>query len=61
MQTLDPDEPEDVAATFDIATQLAQEIVYENDEGPYGETPKQRWTRMRDWVFANLQRPHEQI
>src|SRR5581483_3714094 len=32
MSNLDPDEPNDVAAAFDIAHQLAQEIVWVNDE-----------------------------
>lgn len=56
MSELDPEEPEDVAAEFDIATCLAKEIVYENDEaGPWrGETPEQRWTRVRAWVASKI-------
>ncbi len=54
MQKLDPTEPDDVAAAFDIAPQLAREIVYENDEGWHNETPEQRWVRMRKWVAAQI-------
>ncbi len=56
MQDVDPDEPDQVAAMFNIATQLAQEIVYHNDEGGmYGETTVHRWQRMRAWVAAQIQ------
>lgn len=51
---LDPENSEEVAETFGIAEALAKEIVWENDEGRYGETPKQRWQRIRKWVAANL-------
>lgn len=55
MSTLDPEEPRMVAAAFDIAHQLAAEIAYMNDEVTYyTETPEQRWTRMREWVAAQI-------
>lgn len=54
---LDPDDPEPVAKTFDIATCLAQEVVYWNDEGGWRETPEQRWQRMRDWVAKKIKEP----
>jgi hypothetical protein len=55
MSSLDPDEPEDVAAAFDIAEPMAREIVYMNDEyGAYKETPEHRWTRMRAWVAKQI-------
>lgn len=55
MTDLDPNEPEGVAAAFDIASPLAREIVYWNDEGgDYQETPEQRWQRMRDWVARQI-------
>jgi len=55
MSKLDPEEPESVAAAFNIAPQLAQEIVWENDEaGAHNETPEQRWQRMRNWVARNI-------
>lgn len=47
----------DVGEAFGIARALAAEIAYENDDdfgyGPRGETPAQRWQRMRAWVRRN--------
>ena len=57
-QSLDPEDYEAVANTFDIAHQLAQEIVYMNDEFTSLETPEQRWKRMRQWV-SSLVKPIE--
>lgn len=54
MTELDPGEPVDVAAAFNIAEQLAREIVYENDEGGWKETAEERWTRMRKWVAGKI-------
>ena len=55
MKEIDPEDPPQVAAAFDIAECLAQEIVYKNDEdGYYGETPEQRWIRMRAWVVKQI-------
>jgi len=54
MSKIDPEDPPQVAAAFDIAHQLAQEIVYENDEWSHGETPEQRWVRMRKWVASYI-------
>lgn len=51
---LDPEDDEDTrkaARMFDIADQLALEVVYMNDEGSWGsETPEERWVRMRNWA-----------
>lgn len=68
MSKIDPEEPEQVAAAFDIAEPLAREIVYMNDEyyhGIWNEstkrydaiTPEQRWTKMRAWVAAQITAP----
>ena len=55
MADIDPEDPPQVASAFDIAECLAQEVVYENDEGSWQkETPEQRWTRMRKWVAAKI-------
>jgi hypothetical protein len=58
---LDIHDGEEVGAALGIARALACEIAYENDEcgpsrwqAPAGETPAQRWQRMRDWVAKNL-------
>lgn len=55
MQHIDPECPDQVASVFDIAECLAQEVVYENDEGSwYDETPEKRWIRMRAWVQSKV-------
>lgn len=62
---IDPDEPEQVAAAFDIAPQLAAEVVYMNDEycdDRWDDTAKcfvplsaeEMWTKMRAWVSAQI-------
>lgn len=46
---------EQVANAFGIAHQLAQEVVYMNDEaGWHDETPEKRWHRMRTWVQRHI-------
>ncbi len=57
MQNIDPEEPEQVAAAFDIAEQLAREITYENDDYHYSK-PEQRWKHMRAWVEKHI-KPEE--
>lgn len=58
--TLEPDDTCDypkLGDTFNIAAPLAQEVMYENDEGgPYAvtETPEQRWERVRKWAAAQI-------
>lgn len=56
MADIDPDDSRSVAGIFGVATALAKEIVFENDEnGPYlPETPAERWARMRKWVSDQL-------
>ena len=49
-----------LAGHFRIATSLAAEIVFENDEAhrwKRRETPGQRWTRMRAWVDTQIVSP----
>lgn len=55
MGTIDPEDCDTVAATFGVATVLAQEVAYENDEdGSFSETPEQRFKRMRRWTELHL-------
>lgn len=55
MKGIDPEDYETVAAKFGISRALAQEIVYMNDEGTWGnETPEERFTRMRKWIEGEL-------
>lgn len=56
MDDIDPEDPDQVASVFDIAPQLAREIVNENDEYYRNETPEQRWERMRVWVASKIRR-----
>lgn len=61
--TLEPDDVTDhdkLGATFDIAHQLAAEVMYENDEGFHSyphreETPEERWARMRKWAAEQIE------
>lgn len=60
MTTVDPEDYSTVAATFGIASALAQEIAYENDEvGCRDETPEMRWERVRKWVVSNIVAPEQ--
>lgn len=43
-----------LAAEFDVAECLVQEIEWMNDEGAYNETTESRWQRMRNWVVSQL-------
>ena len=51
---VDENSPEEVGDLIGIAHQLAADIAFENDELGHGETPEQRWVRMRQWVAENL-------
>lgn len=68
MSKIDPEDPPQVAAAFNIAEQLAQEIVYMNDEYFADRwddaaklnvdlTPEERWVKMRDWVKSIIRSP----
>lgn len=60
MSALDPEDPEGVGVTFGISETMAREIVFVNDEnGPWRETPANRWKRMRAWVDAQVRSPSE--
>lgn len=50
LEHIDPEDYELVAANFNIAEQLAREVVYQNDEGCSRMTPEQRWTEMHSWA-----------
>lgn len=54
LQKINPKDYDSVSKIFDIAPALAREIVYENDEGWYRDTPESRWRRMRNWVSAQI-------
>ena len=60
MTNIDPEDPEQVGAAFGIATCLAQEVVYMNDEYYDAriliETPEKRWERMRAWTQKQIEK-----
>lgn len=55
MKNIDPEDSDTVAGVFDIAPQLAREIVYLNDEG-YFKSPAERYQYMRKWVAEQINR-----
>jgi hypothetical protein len=52
--TLDTYDYDDLGVKFNIAHQLAQEVMYENDEGHWKETPEERWARVRRWAVKQI-------
>lgn len=57
MEGIDPEDYQSVARVFGIASALAREIVYMNDEGSWGsETPAARFQRMRAWVAEAIKK-----
>jgi hypothetical protein len=57
MTPIDPEDRDSVANTFGISPALAAEIMYLNDEWPYRETPKDRFSRMRAWIASEIKTP----
>lgn len=51
----DIENTEPLAQELNIADQLAREIVFENDEAVWGETPEKRWERMRAWAKSHIE------
>ena len=58
MSKIDPEDYEAIAAAFGIPHQLAQEIMYLNDEALWRSTPEERFAKMKNWIESNL-RPVE--
>ena len=55
LETVDDEDHEAVASLFGVPHALACEIMWMNDEaGPYDETPRARWERMRRWIVRNI-------
>ncbi len=57
LAAIDPEDPDQVGNAFDIAPCLAQEIEFINDDDfgcDHGETPAQRWQRVRKWVAEKI-------
>lgn len=51
---LDPYDYQSLGDEFNIAHQLAQEVMFMNDQGTWkrNESPEDRWLRMRNWAAA---------
>ena len=58
MAEIDPEDYERVAEAFGIPHQLAQEIMFMNDEGWGNVQPELRFQQMKKWIEDNL-RPVE--
>lgn len=54
MESIDPEAHEIVASTFGIPDALACEIMFENDEVCFRETPEERYARIRKWVESKI-------
>lgn len=55
LRAIDPHDRDQVGEAFGVASALAAEIAFENDEGGWlQETPEQRWLRMRAWIQERL-------
>lgn len=54
LEVLDPEDYETIGIELGIAHQLAQEIVYQNDEVAARDTPEERWTRIHNWALRHL-------
>ncbi|VII92403.1 MULTISPECIES: hypothetical protein [unclassified Pseudomonas] len=54
MSVIDAHCRETVSGAFRIAPAMAAEVVFENDECGWNETPEQRWQRMRKWIGSHI-------
>jgi hypothetical protein len=54
LDRVDTYDAEDLGAMFDIASQLAQEVMFVNDEQCYGLTAEERWHQIRRWAERHL-------
>lgn len=51
---LDTEDYEQLGGAFDIAHQLAQEVMYVNDECGWQPSPEERWVLVRAWAERQL-------
>lgn len=58
VSNLDSEDGEAVGQALGVASALARELAYVNDEeGSYTETPGARWERVRSWVARHIAAP----
>lgn len=55
IDSMDADDYDALAKSFGIAHQIAREVMFENDECNWQETPEVRWQRMRAWALSHVQ------
>lgn len=52
---IDPEDHDALAKKFNVATCMIQEIEFVNDDWPFaGETPEQRFARVRRWLVEHI-------
>jgi hypothetical protein len=56
MMEIDPTDYETIAGTCGIATPLAQEIMFMNDEAFWRNGPADRYKNMRIWIEAQIRK-----
>lgn len=62
MSKIDPEDCDRVAGKFGISGALTKEIVWLNDEdGPWQETPENRFLRMRRWIDRHLSKASKAV
>jgi hypothetical protein len=61
MDRLDPEDYDAVAKTFGIASPLAREIAYVNDEKTDYMTPEHRWQYVREWAERQLKPKQQEV
>jgi hypothetical protein len=54
IKAIDTEDWTKLGETFDVAEQLTQEVMWENDEMGHSTTPAQRWQYMRAWAMGQL-------
>lgn len=54
MSKLDSEDYERVASVFGVATAMAREIVYTNDDHFWNATPEERFEKVRAWVRQEI-------
>lgn len=54
MRGVETEDYDKLGELFDIAPQLAQEVMYVNDEGGFRGFPEERWKTVRDWAARQI-------
>ena len=58
MGEIDVNEPREVGKAFNIASALAQEVAWMNDERYKTATPAELWSKMRAWAEKQIGKPN---